>query len=335
MIKTIGAHCPRISTRIAISMAVLLPCAASADLIFQADFNGSGTGTGGASDIVTLGGTGSFFSDNSGVTSIQSSNPFGSGGGSYLNINNPTDTSSGTWIGYTTFNPTSVANSWAAMQTINAGGSGFTDLNGGVDFFFRPNDVGDGGVVNNWVRFIDLYSNTAGDFRIVLNGDTGSDLRMELITPGSVNGMLTGAGYASPDSFEYMTGDLGGWVEGTDYHVGFTFSTDANHVVTTKLFGKAGTGAIDTSSNDDLLDTLTFKLDSTIVNNGLRTTSYNFNPAGYGSDAAASNKSVDADSFRMYDADPGTFGVIPEPSSFALILGGAVVGLALVRRRRA
>ncbi|HAU36166.1 MAG TPA: hypothetical protein DCX07_00430, partial [Phycisphaerales bacterium] len=68
---------------------------AGAALVFQADFNGSGSGTGGAGDIVTSGGTGSLTD-----ASVIGTSPLSSASGNYLNV-----VDSGAGTGYATFSP--------------------------------------------------------------------------------------------------------------------------------------------------------------------------------------------------------------------------------------
>ncbi len=312
----------------ATALSALLGLAASTaqgEIIFQADFNGDGTGTGGASDIVTLGGTGSMSSSGTGEVTVESASPIGQG--SYyqaLNPESPDNKTSGT-LGSTTFTPGAGA-SWADMQTSN--GSSITGINGGFDFFFKPADIGSGGFHNNWFRPLDFGSNSTGNYRFILTSTGQDEIRIEFLSTG---GFLTGAGYATTTSNLYTIG-APNWVEGETYHVGFTFDTDIDDIVTLNLFVAEGTGAIDTSSGDDLVASSSFKIASSITD-GLSSGNWSFNPAGYlneGSDG----KIAQADTIRLYNDTPETFGAIPEPAAGALLLGLGALGLCFRRKSR-
>ena len=72
------------------ALLALFAVNAHAAIVFQADFNGSGSGTGGANDIVTSGGTGVELNVNPAQSNVDvvfsSANPLAPGAGGYLRL---------------------------------------------------------------------------------------------------------------------------------------------------------------------------------------------------------------------------------------------------------
>ena len=95
---------------------LLASAAADAGVIFQADFNGPGGGTGGSNDMVTVGGTGAIVADGVNVNAfITNTNPFTPGGGNYLETQRLTASGGGQYSPVL-FTFASNSNSWAAWQ---------------------------------------------------------------------------------------------------------------------------------------------------------------------------------------------------------------------------
>jgi hypothetical protein len=106
----------------AITSGLLLAAAAAdAGVIFQADFNGPGGGTGGSNDMVTVGGTGAIVADGVNVQAvITNANPFTPGGGNYLETQRLTASGGGQYSPVL-FTFASNSNSWAPTSWIRPG----------------------------------------------------------------------------------------------------------------------------------------------------------------------------------------------------------------------
>jgi hypothetical protein len=338
--KVIHLKLPQQESRIVrvTAMVALLGLAASTaqgEIIFQADFNGSGTGTGGASDMVTTGGTGALYSYSEAspatpaTATVESTTPIGQGSYFQAFAGNPSKTGGDT--AGVKFTPTDINSSWAALQDLNADGSGFNDLNGGFDMLFKPIDFGEGGLSAGWMRPLDIYNNPAtGGMRLNMLS-YGTDLKLEFIAAD--DGFTGGDADTSNDVFYITASDLT-WTEGQTYHIGFTFETDANHNITTKLFLKEGTGTIDTSSTDDLIASETFQIYNNIVSSGLTSGEFSSKIISTGS-TNAYDRLAQSDTYRLYDETPTSFSAaIPEPTAGAQLLGLGALGLCFRRKNR-
>lgn len=309
----------------AILGAALCACATlsslNAAVILEADFNGTGSGTGGASDLVQSGGTGVTFSNGHTTVTTSTTDPLVAGAGSYLTADAQAGYSGN--AGGVTITPTSSANSWAAMNTISGG---TTSLHGAVDFLYRP----ESGNVAGSAYFdpISLGTPSATGLSLTLYNN-GSD-RIKMTINGGTGAFLTGASYTNVANTLYLDGNAKAQlVLGTTYHVAFTLSTDAETGVSTvNLFVRNNAEAIDPTSTDDLAATYKFKINGAVVTTGLPTGSFAFNAAMYIKPAVESY-----DTFRMYDSVPTTFDVVPEPSTFAMF-GLGLAAMATLRRRR-
>lgn len=312
-------------------MAVLLgtlACAQAsmASLIFQAGFNGSGTGTGGTADIVASGGTGalaSYSGSPNAVNSVATTNPFATGAGGYVNSTIAAGSSSAKNI--VTFTPAARANSWAAMvgATITAGGVNYVSLNGGFDMFVRPL-AGEAGFP--WFRPID-FSTISGSSgaRLILNGTGSGTLQLQLVT-GAALGVGSAPGSFTKNTTISLAGNMGSVANpltlGVVAHIGVTFKTDATGMVTMKLFGVSGAGEISTTSDTvgvgGLLAKQTFYASADAIGSSVLT------PGAWTVSARTTGgnfvfTSIDYDGIRLYDSDPGVFaGLSPLPAPIIL-----------------
>lgn len=294
---------------------------AHAGVVFQADFNGSDSGTGGATDVVTLGGTGEIWNLNGDGSSggVESSNPLGSGSYLHTAASGVNGGGAGTQAH---FIPTSSASSLGAM-TSSSGGQIL--LNGGLDFFIRVNSAVQ---EDDAMRAIDTFDN---------RNIGGLDLRIDSNIGGSnfvavIDAPTDGLGVGL-DPFVYIAGpvDYAGALAGQVLHVGLTFETNASTgEVTMKFFTREDGGAIDTTSGDDLLGTVVFNINETVVSLGLDEGDFFF---GDGFRHQGDPKSVDFDVFRIYDSTPTEFSAIAVPEPATLVLGGASLLLLAGRRR--
>jgi len=279
-------------------MGLLLTCNGFSDIIFQADFKGSGFGTGGTQDLVTLGGRGllkSVHNDASRITSEGSilTKP-AMGTGSFLNwflmVMGATGPGEAKSI---VFTPDDAAHSWAAMAKI-VGTQVFID--GGFDFFTRANKRDDSAIA--WFRPLDV-----GDGKTQLRIDVSSVadssreecLQLEVIGLGGVKGRVA-------TKFPILVGSI--------YHLGASFSTDLHGNITAKLFGREGGGVL---SEDSLLGTVTFQVDAapyTKTSELLPSGEFMFGGGRY--DSGNCEVNMDYALFRMYNSAPQTFAALPQ-----------------------
>jgi len=307
----------------AVSLLALTALSVNAAVVFQADFSGSGGGTGGAADIVALGGTGVISNTNSSLSnvtaSVDSTVPLVAGGGSYLRLNDQGVQSSARAAGVTV-TPASAASSFDSWYANTSGTTGFDTLNGGFDFLFRTTSSAD--LDKDTLRFFDVGV-TGVPYRLALSSTLGDKLSLALNQNGTNIARATSA--------------VVNLSANTTYRIAGTLSTSAGGLVTVNLYLAAGDTVIDTTSTTHRIATST----SSVVLDAGNSISSSFGTAGgftlgMTSNIDADTKTLDLDSFRIYNAVPATFdGIssIPEPGSFALVLGG-LVGLGVCLRRR-
>lgn len=305
-----------------VSIASLLGVSTlSASVVFQADFNGSGSGTGGASDIVQYGGTGVLYSQSgsNAASSVSTALPLAPGSSGYLSIADTGKNTTNNLGGGVTFSPASAANSFDSWLTQDGAGTGRDSLVGAFDFFFRL-DNKTGTWEPNSLRFMDFGDSSQG-LRLVLNNNSVDRLQLELIGGGRV--LTANNPGTSPIGF----------TSGTLYHLAGTVATNpANGHVTLSLYLAEGNTAIDTSTSTHRIGqaTSTGSYDVTQAFNSAN--GFNF---GYVNNSIADTKDIGLDSFRIYDAIPGVFSAlpIPEPGAISAILFGGLIVLAVSRRR--
>ncbi len=299
-------------------------------VIFQADFNGEQSGTGGPNDLVTIGGSGTLYNYTTATAAVKNgAGSFGQGG--YLSVSLPPEPApSDGYLAGVQLMPAGAAHSWAALVDLNP--NGFVRLQGGADWFLRVPSPGVGGFITDWTRILEVGSIEDGNLRLIVSAQYSNKLRVMLTNESS--GLLSGDQYDSGVVNIWLDADLPGWNWSTDalYHFGIAFQTDANDVVTLKVFGNADGSEIATGSDQDLLGSASFKIDGSVVSAGMADGVFSFNIGGSSVNGDGAGRSVLADAFRLYDEVPAYYVDIPEPSIFALF--AACIGFTAVAVRR-
>jgi hypothetical protein len=299
--KNAFTPCCRITSASLIALAALN---ASAALVFQADFNGPGAGTGGVSDIVALGGTGALTNIapniSNIVVSVSSLTALGAGTGSYLSLNDQA-AQSGTRVAGVEFKPEGAANSFDSWYADTSATLGHDTLNGGFDFLFRTSSGEP--LVKDTVRFVDVGASGV-PYRLALSSTDGDKLSLAINQSGINIARATSAAVKLS--------------AGTTYRIAGTVSTNASGFVTVNLYLAKGNAAIDTGSPLRRIATSTssVKLDAGNSISGAFGTAGGFY-FGMMSNVDADTKTLDLDSFRIYDAVPASFDAdsIPKPGS--------------------
>lgn len=278
-----------------------------AGTILEANFNGPGAGTGGASDVVKSGGTGALLAYTSSIV-VPAAVP-GMGQGNFLHVDGNGDgvtSPSNGLAGGADITPAADANSFKAMNTVSAGS---VALHGAFDFFLRNDHIAGnlgtildfGSAAGGGIRLIVQQNNTSNSFRFRLYSYTGS---------AGGEGFLTGTGFAGPNQNAIIDAPFTP-AEGTIYHLAFTMSTDSGTGVSTmNLYMRADTQAISTSSSADRIGTLEFKIKGSNVTMGLPSGKFLFNIGGTTSPATP-DREVSVDALRLYDSVPAVFPALP------------------------
>jgi hypothetical protein len=291
-------------------------CTASASVIFQADFDGSGGGTGGPSDMVTSGGTGTLRGGNGTTATIETGPELGSGGGDFLRVSRAAATDAGGVRG-AEFVPLSYSSNYFNAWYTN---DGVTDsLVGAVDFFYRQNnDFQD----NNSFSLTLAQASNANGLRVNLSTSNSNTLTLEVRQRiGALNQVLS-----SESTTFTIAAD-------TAYHFAMLADGTPGNTVF-KVFMETGTGSINPSTATPLIETSAFAIDGI---NGL-TDSFletgNFGVTANAWDAYEDAIELDFDSLRIYDSVPTEFAAIaiPEPGTTGVWLS-ALALLAVAGRR--
>jgi hypothetical protein len=317
--------CPALA---AITAGLLLVSAtANAGVIFQADFNGPGGGTGGSNDMVTLGGTGAIVADGVNVVSfITNTNPFTPGGGNYLEVQRLTASGGG---GYTPaiFTFASNSNSWVGWQgpdILDSNGNYVITFHAAADFFFRVNSSNTTNDMSS-LRLVDLENWNGNSLQTILNGQNGGGLHFQMqnvgfqlgVTPAAIVNFTSSSGAATYDpQWDAINMDVNPGTpltNGLVYHVAFSLDTDTNGLTTAKLYLRQGTGALDPTL--DLVRSASFNLlSSNLLNSSSLPTDQPFanQPWQFGNGWAADGPFVtDYASPRLYNSVPATFTALP------------------------
>src|ERR1022692_1220786 len=321
------------------------------NVIFQADFKGAGGGTGGANDMVTVGGTGAIIADGVNVKSfVTNANPFTPGGGNYLEVQKITDSGGGLYSPVL-FTFASDSNSWDGWQGSNVldatfGSGECIALHGAQDVFFRVNTNSDsasvGGVNNLFcIRTIEQYSWSDGGngLKLVLNGQNNGSMIFQIQNAGNNDGLgpdaivnVTTSGgniSANPlyDIINMNFTDNGNLLtNGLAYHVAFSLNTDTNGLTKAAVYLKQGTGAIDPVQ--DMQGWATFNIIATNLLN-INSSSGNVLPTqqcftnqpwNFGVGWANDGKQFVCDyaSPRSYNSVPASFTALPGSASETL-----------------
>jgi hypothetical protein len=297
---------------------------AQSNIIFEADFNGPGGDTGGATDMVTFGGTGTISADGTNViAAVTNGNPFTPLVTNYLNVQRLTASGGGVY-NPCTFLFASDSNSWDAWQgpdipnpmVNNAsdptyGYSNFTCLNGAFDCFFRVNSAFNGNQDASPIRPIDQFSFSDGvaGLQVLLTGvnggrfncsfqanyysDTNAQLAVVNYTPGP---------FANSDDASYVIlGQIGAIADGEIIHLAVTMSTDTNGLITAQAFVNIGAGPIFTVS--DALASATFSLNAATIGVAFTNAPYLYG-VGWGGGGPFN---VDYSTVRLWSNAPSIF----------------------------
>lgn len=279
-----------------------------AEIILQADFKGSGSGTGGKDDIVTLGGTATLYDGPDSDASIFNTAPFVTSGmsssGGYLSVL----TTNSTIGGRVNITPSSSASSLAAMTVVT---NGHIVLRGGLDFFFR--NLRDISKIAEF-RPIDTNNLLANGLRLVLYNLDGNKFRLKTIS-NNASGLYTGGEGGPPvKSFVY---DFPAHISSnTLYHLGISFDGTDSGNVTAEVWLKEGTGAID-FSQDIPVGSLTFGINESVVATGFATGNFAFGKLDIRGDLPSTQE---FDCLRIYKETPGAFSALPVPVVGTVIL---------------
>lgn len=255
-------------------------------VIQRANMSGTGTSTGGATDLLESGGNGSLIAGAGGNTvAISSTTPFTGTSGSYVRF---TRVAAGTNAARVQTTPLMPHTSWGRLFTLR---SGEWQLNGAFDFFWRPAQTP---TASGSMRPIDL-GNTPNGLRITFYNTSATNLRSEIITPAGGGGVILNGSYPA------------GFAANQVYHLGATFTTNpATGVTTMKMYAVPGTGAIDTTALTSQIGSISFTINPTIVTN---TTGWlGGDPWRLGDAGVVTGTTInDYDRVTLYYKDPGSF----------------------------
>ena len=298
-----------------------------AKVVLEANFSGSGTGTG-AGNMVQSGGTGMWGATGPKASvSIATNNPFTPVSGGYLGIKIGPHAIAGIKI-----SPNSAStsfNSWV-NTTKNT-------VNGAFDLFFQPSLASTSWGMGD-ARLLHVNSSNAnvnGALQLVLTDAVVSGAEhMQLA-------LYEGTGSGSKPLAAPITTSATYFAANTVYHIAGTFTTDTStgHV-TAHLYIAKGTGAIDITNSS----TYEYSVSGTnsAIGAALANDAFSYasgfivgHPDAWAIPAAMG---LNVDTFRIYNNVPTTFAglpsaAVPAPASLGLVALGSV-GLLLLSRRR-
>lgn len=301
--------------------------AAAATVVFEDTFTGSPTNA-----TRTLG---------AGAT-ITNTTPLS--GGDYVHTN--FNLAAGGSAVIATYTPSNAAWNSLVGSNVVVGANNFLNLNGGFDVFFRANNTETTTEVisaTSWFRPIDVEARTGvTGVRMVLNGINTQRMNFEMAGASgttnfkaatSTSAAFTSFGAQSAMSFGNLPVNAALTIaEGSIYHYGLTFDTNqTTGEIRLRIFGAQGDGAIDTTSNTNLLwERFFYGNGAALSANGtqpvLRNTDWTFTSRA----TVASTVDVDWDRYTVYSGTVSGFAAIPEPASMGLM---ALSALSLFRRR--
>ena len=276
---------------------------AHAALVFQADFNGTGSRTGGANDMVSFGGTGVLNNENTkqsnAVASLSSESPLITGGGPYLTLKDQGSSTRSRVTGVV-FTPASAANSFDAWYADTSGTLGHDKLKGGFDFLFRTDSRA--ALDTNTYRFFDANGGPSA-YRFTLSSLT--DKFTLVLTEANI-----GIARATSSAVKLKAN--------TTYRIAGTVDTDPRGYVTVNLYLAEDGTAIETNSNAHRIATATSR---SVLDAG-NSISGSFNSVaginfGLIQNSTDDVKTFDLDSFRIYDATPATFSSLGKSSGIS------------------
>jgi hypothetical protein len=279
--------------------------------VFEADFNGSGNGTGGSGNLVALGGTGALGTTTGVTNTVIGTSPFSANSGNYVHSAVASGSASNQTVA--TFTPTSAATSWDAITgTTTVGTTTYTTLNGGFDLLVRPDSTASGDT--SWFRPIDIsnISGTTG-MRIILTGNSGAQLQLQVLTASGTDGLGSSAGSFTTNNSFALSGGLtdmsNPFVNGSITHIAVTFSTNnLTGQITMSVFAVSGTGAIDTASTANLLGSQSFYASASVIGaTPLPTGAWSMTDRYSNAQATA----IDYDTPRIFNFLPTTFAIGP------------------------
>lgn len=193
--------------------------------------------------------------------------------------------------------PNGVETSLGAIAQ-QAGGK--VTLNGGVDMFFRYSEE----IPSQPELLPNLLSPGMGSLRFIVEAEAGTviatllDQKEDMIFDTDFDGAADASRVstlfvkAAPIDPE------------APYHLAIAFETADSGVVTVKVFMKAGTGAIDTKQDEDLVSQTSFSLITDDAEKTLHSGSFSIGAISRGSPAKAM---LDLAAFRIFKPAPAVF----------------------------
>lgn len=257
-----------------ISALITLTQTASAEIVLQADFNGTQDGTGGPNDIVTFGGTGQLYDSNPSDDLRASVN------GILTLTDGPEKTNNSAGV---RIQPDSGSNGFNSMYKA---GDSYDQLNGAVDFFFTSSGAE---VQAASFRPLDLRFGPDNQIRFIITTNTGGSWALQLVADKQNLAATLGT-----KDFEYKPDTL--------YHLAATLETNSNGYINAKLYIVEGNTHIYTTDTPAAKASSRFKIQLNATGQSLDNPAFEF---GTRNDSIP--KALSMDQFRIYDAVPDQF----------------------------